>query len=311
MRRREFLKWQMHGALWLAAGSTVAAPLSAMAQDAVASADELDVAIAKGAPAAATRAAVELLGGMQSVVKPGQKVAIKPNMSFPQAPDKGTTTHPEVVSALVAMCREAGAEEIFVLDHPLSRAEACLERSEIQAACSAIPNTRVLGLEDSTFYVEAPIDQGEEMRDNAFMREVLEADVLIAAPVAKSHGSTGVSLSMKGMMGLIWDRGVMHYRYNLDQAIVDLNTKLAADLAVVDATRVLSTNGPYGPGRVLNENTVIASRNVVAADAMTVSRFEWYGRRIRPDQVGHIRAAHDRGLGPMDVASMKVREVEV
>lgn len=305
MRRRDFLKWQMHGALWLTAGGTALTPFSAQA------ADSVDIGVAKGAPAAATRAAVELLGGMQTVVKPGDTVVIKPNMSFPHPPEKGTTTHPEVVREVAIMCREAGASRVFILDHPLSRAEACLENSKIDEVCRVLPDTRVLGLEDPSFFVDSPLEDAKEMRSNAFMREVLEADVLIAAPVAKSHGSTGVSLSMKGMMGLIWDRGVMHYRYNLDEAIVDLNTKLTADLVVMDATRVLSTNGPYGPGLVLKEDTVIASRDCVAADAMTVSRFEWYGRRMRPDQVGHIRLAHERGLGNMYIESMAVQEVTV
>lgn len=33
------------------------------------------------------------------------------------------------------------------------------------------------------------------MHTNAIMRDVLDADVLIAAPVAKTNSSTGVSLS--------------------------------------------------------------------------------------------------------------------
>jgi uncharacterized protein (DUF362 family) len=145
------------------------------------------------------------------------------------------------------------------------------------------------------------------MVKNDIMREVLKSDVLIAAPVAKSHSSTGVSLSMKGMMGLVYNRRDMHGPYDLSTSIVDLSTVLKADLVVIDATRVLTTNGPRGPGKVLSAKTVIASRDMVAADAYAVSHFEWYGRRYKASQVAHIREAHERGLGRMDVENLRVK----
>jgi uncharacterized protein (DUF362 family) len=141
------------------------------------------------------------------------------------------------------------------------------------------------------------------------MKEVLKSDVLIAAPVAKSHSSTGVSLSMKGMMGLVYNRRVMHWRYDLHTSIVDLCSLLKPHLVLIDGTRVLSTNGPSGPGKVLHENTVIASKDMVAADAFAVSRFLWYGKQYKPGQVPHIREAHERGLGRMDVEKLNIRTI--
>jgi len=72
---------------------------------------------------------------------------------------------------------------------------------------------------------------------------------------------------------------------------------------------VLSTGGPRGPGTVLNEQTVIASPDMVAADAYTVSAFPWYGRWFAPRQVGHIRLAAERGLGRLDVENLKVEKL--
>lgn len=147
------------------------------------------------------------------------------------------------------------------------------------------------------------------MKSTDIMKEVLKSDVLIAVPVAKSHSSTGVSLSMKGMMGLIYNRRAMHWRYDLHHGIVDICTVLNADLTIVDGTRVLSTNGPHGPGKVLKKDTVIASRDMVAADAYTISSFEWYGKRFKPKQVKHIRLAHERGFGRMDIENLTIKAV--
>jgi uncharacterized protein (DUF362 family) len=301
MNRRAFLKWQLASGL-LVAGAPLLGPGRVLADTTP------DVAHVTGDPAAATRASVELLGGMGRFVKPGQRVVVKPNMSFPHGPEKGTNTHPEVVSALVGMCKEAGAGSVLVLDNPLSRGETCIERSGILAACEALLPDIVQTPTSSRFYTAARIENAKVMDENRFMTAVLESDVLICAATAKSHSSAGVSLSMKNLMGLIQDRGVMH-RIGLDEAIVDLTTKLTPALSVVDAQYVLTTGGPFGPGKVDHERAVIASADPVAADAQTIVSFEWYGRRFRPDQVRHVALAAERGLGSMDMENMRIERL--
>ncbi|AQV02963.1 hypothetical protein B2D07_09175 [Desulfococcus multivorans] len=300
MDRRSFIRQQFHLAMLLAGGMVLPRSISG--------AGAPDIAVARGAPGAAARKAVALLGGIDKFVKPGQKVVIKPNMSFAHDPERGTNTHPEIVRELVAMCKAAGAGRVRVLDHPLRKQELCIEG--IKKACAVFDEEMVYGLTNSEFFAKVPIPRGVEMKETDVVRDVLESDVLIAAPVAKSHGSAGVSLSMKGMMGLIWDRWVMHVRHDLHSSIVDLAGLLKPGLVVVDATRVLSTDGPAGPGKVLRMDTVIASADMVAADAQTVRMFEWYGRRFEPRQVKHIRIAHERGLGRMDVENLIVAEAE-
>lgn len=268
-----------------------------------------DIVTVGGEPAAATRRAVTLLGGIRAFVKPGQKVVIKPNMSFPHNIDHATNTHPVVVRELVAMCREAGAGRVQVLDHPLRRSERCIEG--VQKACEVFDQDIVHSVTSSDLYQTVTIPKGLKFRKTEVMKAVLEADVLIAAPVAKSHSSAGVSLSMKGMMGLIYNRGVMHWRYDLQEAIADLASLLKPDLVVIDASRVLSTKGPSGPGKVIRANQIVASRDMVAADAQVVSMFPWYGQRIAPGNVAHIRFAGERGLGRMDIENLTVKQDRV
>ena len=67
----------------------------------------------------------------------------------------------------------------------------------------------------------------------------------------------------------------------------------------------------WGPGKVIRMDTVIASTDMVAADAKTVGMCEWYGQRFEPRQVDHIRLANDRGLGRMDVENLNVKQTEV
>lgn len=296
MDRRQFLWASAAGA----AGLLMPGGLMAAAQP--------DIAVIKGRPDAATRAAVGLLGGMKVFVKPGARVVIKPNMSFASPAEAGANTHPLVVQALAAMAWEAGAASVLILDNTLAPSRLCLEASGIPEAAASVRPGMVFAMDDASLFGEVPIDGGRTLSRSAIAREALRADVLIAAPTAKSHSGTGVSLSLKGMMGLIADRGTLHWK-GLDESIVDLCTRLRAHLAVVDATHVLSTGGPRGPGQVLHEQTVIASGDMVAADAYAVSAFPWYGQRFAPNQVGHIRLAHERGLGRMDVENLRVERL--
>ena len=303
LNRRQFLAWQASG-LCLATAALSGIPLSGTAWGA-----EADLAVAIGDPGPATREAVRLLGGISRFVKPGQRVVIKPNMSFSGPPERASNTHPEVVRQLVALCREAGADRINVLDNPLGPTERCIEG--IKEACRLDGENIVHAVENQSLFSATSIAGGKTLKETEVMNDVLKADVLIAVPVAKSHSSTGVSLSMKGMMGLIWDRRIMHSNHDLDVAIVDLASLLKPHLVVIDATRVLSTHGPAGPGLVLQPRTVIASRDMVAADAFAVERFTWYGRQMSASQVRHIRLAHERKLGRMDVANLTVVESKV
>jgi len=306
MDRRTFLKCQLYGLAGLAASR-----LSWPATREALAAGFPDVAVVKGAPGTAARAAVNLLGGMGRFVRPGQKVVLKPNMSFAQGVDSATTTHPEVVRELLIMCKEAGAARVRVLDHSLQNAEKSLRNSGILDACNSVEEGICRHLMEASFYQEAALPEAVEMRTNAFMRDVLEADVLIAVPVAKSHGSSGVSLSLKGQMGLILNRHVMHSRYSLDGSIADLNSFIKPHLAVIDATRVLTTRGPGGPGEVIRPGEVIASADPVAADATAVAAYEWYGRKIAPRQVKHLQKAQERGLGRLDIENLVTQRLTI
>lgn len=303
INRRKFLKYQATGMLW-AAGASILAPSRLFAQN------KTDIAVVNGDIESAVRKSVEMIGGMAKFVKKGSRVVVKPNMSFPVGPERASNTHPLVAKTVAAMCKEAGAERVLVLDNPLAPAERCLEESGIAAACDSIESGMTHMVSNPYSFKEVEIKNGRTLKETDVMKSVLDADVLIAVPVAKSHSGAGVSISMKGMMGLIQNRGIMH-RIGLHETIVDLASLLTPDLVVVDATRVLTTGGPGGPGKVIKPGTIIASTDMVAADAYTVSAFEWYGKKYSPNQVKHIRLAHERGLGRMDVENLTVRKIAV
>jgi len=296
MTRRKFLKTTAAGiALGLAGG-----PSFSIARE------EVDLAVISGDPVAATKKALDALGGISRFVKKGQRVILKPNMSFTRTPEFGATTHPQVVATVAQACMEAGAQQVLVLDHTLHRAELCLERTGIREACKDIPGVHVLALQERKFFREIKIPQGKVLERVEVMKEVLDSPVLINIPVAKSHSATGVSMGIKGLMGLIWDREIFHSQVNMNQALADLATVIKPQLTILDATRALTSGGPGGPGEVKKPNLIIAGIDPVAVDSYGVSVVPWYGQTFKGRQVEHLQIAHQRGLGKIDIEQSKV-----
>ena len=295
--RRQFLKATAAGVAISLAGDT----------DFLSAAEETDLAVISGEPAAATRKALDALGGIARFVRKGQRVVIKPNMSFAKTPDFAATTHPMVVVAVAQACVEAGAREVLVLDHTLQRAELCLERTGIRAACKQqVPGVHVIALQDRKFFREIRIPQGKVLERVEVASDILDDAVLINVPVAKSHSNTGVSLGLKGLMGLIWDRGSFHYQFDINQGIADLATVIRPQLTILDATRAMATGGPGGPGDLKKPNLIVAGADPVAVDSYGVGIVPWYGRVFKGRQVEHLLIAHQRGLGQIDVEKLKI-----
>ncbi len=299
--RRQFLKTSAAG---IALG-LIGSPSFSLATE------EYDLTVISGEPVAATRKALEAIGGISRFVKKGQPVVLKPNMSFARTPDFSATTHPLVVATVAQACLEAGAQQVLVLDHTLHRAELCLERTGIPAACKNISGVHVLALQDKKFYREIKIPQGKVLERVEVMKEVLDYPVLINIPVAKSHSATGVSMGMKGLMGLIWDRESFHSQYNINQAIADLGTVIKPQLTILDATRALVSGGPGGPGEVKKPNLIIAGIDPVAVDSYGVSIVPWYGQNFKGRQVEHLLVAHQKGLGKIDIDQLKIFKEKV
>jgi len=314
--RRSFIRAAIGAGAAAGLESLVPAPIRAIGEEKEGKAGwapepTADIAIVSGEAKVAVETALGAIGGIGRFVRPGARVVVKPNMGFPNPSQMATTTSPEVVAAIASLCVGAGAGQILVLDHPVRRPEVCLERNGIRAACERINKTHVFAPARQTFFREVKLTSGRVLRRIEVLKSVLDADVLINVPVAKAHNATGVSLGLKNLMGVIWDREFFHGKVDLNQAIADLAASVRPALTVVDATRALTAGGPAGPGPVEVLNTIVAGVDPVAVDSLAFGLAKWYAGEIGPDAPAHIQAAHKLGLGEIDPASLKVKRMEV
>jgi uncharacterized protein (DUF362 family) len=265
------------------------------------------LSVARGEdPEAITRAALAAVGGIQRFVKSGDDVILKPNIFVDYRPyEYGATTNPQVVATLVALCLEAGAKRVRVMDMPFGGGpEKAYAVSGIGAAVEAAGGQ--MEIMNRNKFQETAIPQGRDITSWPVYQEILAADVLINLPVAKHHNQARLSLGCKNLLGVILSPNRMHA--NLHQRIADLTSLVRPTLTVVDAVRTLMVHGPTGGnlGDVRLNNTVIASHDIVAADAYAATLFDLTGQ-----EVPYVKLAADMGLGTLDLDGIDVEEIAV
>jgi uncharacterized protein (DUF362 family) len=206
----------------------------------------------------------------------------------------------------VALAKGAGAKRVRVFDFPFGGRDVdAYDTSGIKAAVEAAggevePMSQLKYVE-----VEFP-PESVDIRHWVVYQDALDADVLINVPIAKHHGTTVLTLGAKNLMGLIENRGEIHWKWG--QRIADLLALFRPALTVVDAVRILVANGPSGGdlGDVKEMNTVIASADPVAADAYATTFFDF----ADTDIVAYISNAAKMGLGRLDLDALDVRKIE-
>lgn len=273
--------------------------------------EELDLVVAgNGTPGQLVRAALAPLGGMGRFVKKGQRVVIKANFAWARTPEQACTNNPELLDALIRMIYEAGAKKVAVWDHTCDNYQFCLIRSGLKKTAQNA-GADIFSGHGQNVYKEVTSARAKKLKKMLFIRDALESDVLINLPLPKQHFATEVTLGLKNMMGLTWDMESLH-KIDLHQCIADISTVRKPDLVVVDAIRILTTNGPKGPGKTEDPGLVMAATDVVAVDACAVSLFKnpRTGKPYQPSEIAFIRNAHDLGLGEIDPAKVRMKKVQ-
>ena len=299
MRRRAFIRDVAAAGLALRFG-----PPAFGGQAAAPAAGPL-LAVAEGeSPAALTREAIAMLGGMKAFVGKGDKVVIKPNIGWDRTPEMAACTNPEVVRTLVELVLDAGAKKAVVIDNTTNQAKRCYVRSGIQEAVKQAGGD-MLFVDD--YRIKKMALNGAWLKDWEVCLDVFEADKIINVPIAKHHSLCRLTLGMKNWLGGVGGaRNQFHQ--DLDKAVVDLAAFFKPRLTVLDAYRILVRNGPQGgrPSDTELRKTVAAGVDPVAVDAFAASLFP-----VEPRELPYLALARERGLGEFDLGKVRLEKRKV
>lgn len=307
MKRRKFIK-ATAGASIAATSALVFGNLNTLFAGSPTSAnEEYDmVAVMNGEPDKMFDSAIESLGGIEKYVKKGNSVVVKPNIGWDVTPDRAANTNPQLIKRIIEQCYSAGASEVYVFDYTCDEWTNCYKNSQIEAAAKEA-GAKVVPGNFEKYYREVDIPNGISLKNAKVHELILDSDVFINVPILKHHSSANLSISMKNLMGVIWDRRYWH-RNDLQQCIADFTTWCKPTLNVVDAYRVMMKNGPRGVSDkdVVTYKTQIISTDIVAADAAAARVFG-----SDPEQIGHIKIAGDMGVGNYKLSELNINRIKL
>ncbi len=254
------------------------------------------VAIVRGPDRAQTLGrGLDALGGIGRFITKGDTVLIKVNAAFASPPSLGATSHPELVVALVAQCKQAGAGRVLITDNPIHNPESCFELAGLAEAARQ-SGAKIL-LPTENLFASVSLAGGRLIQNWPVLAKAFDGvnKVLAVAPI-KDHHRAGASMILKNWYGLLGGRRSVFHQ-DINSIIAELSMLIRPTLCILDGTTAMLTNGPTGGSMadLAATNTMIVSTDPVAADAAGLSVL---GRA--PEEVPYLLAAQAMGAGTVN-----------
>ena len=280
---------------------------------------------------------LESIGGLEDLVKPGFRVALKVNLTGGMhfSPPTGFTapesyvTHPEVVKALGELILDAGARNLYIVEAVYDQESFPAwgyERVAKEIGATLIDLNAPDPFPD---FVRSPTGSDWFIYQDFLFNPVLnEIDTFISVAKMKCHFNCGITLSMKNLVGLVpytyyrlsddhWWRSAFHGEgeqayTRLPRVILDINRARPIDLALIDG--VMTAEGgesPRGSFRPIQPGILVAGKNSVATDSVATAAMG-FDPLASPPTPPFIRAdnyltiAEYIGMGSNDLRNIQV-----
>ena len=251
----------------------------------------------------AIQRSIELIGGLETIIKPGDRVFVKINhLPPPSPPERGIVTHRVFAEAVLELLKKAGAE-ITVGDEIETAPVDGFSTSGFRQMCQRA-GVRLINLREEGFVAREC--NGLLLKEIYLSRAALEADVIVNLPKLKTHSLTVFTGGIKNMYGTIPGslRRKLHGEYpdseDFSRMLTDIFSVIRPQLTLMDGIVAMQGEGPSA-GSIRKLGVILASRDAVAVDSVAT---EIIG--MDPMDIATTRYAHERGLGVGSPDSIEV-----
>ena len=247
-----------------------------------------DLVIAKGhAPSVLLQLSLKAIGGLSQFEIKGKRVLIKPTIQWNTRPLEGKNTDPNLIYHLIRHCYDAGAWEVYILDHTIDDWRLCYMNSGIEKASK------------EAFGKIVPANEPHLYKNDkaGFLvhRLVHKCDLIINVPKLNDDPAAGLFGALKNLQGLTWENG------NFDA--VQKDNKLIALLK--DIKPVLTVMDAFGTKTSeKEEGTLICGRNSLAVDVTACKLFD-----KDPSSVSYLKLATEMGEGELNSANLIIQKI--
>jgi len=256
------------------------------------------------------RRSIDLIGGIQTFVKKGGRVLLKPNLLYGKSPEKAVTTHPSILRGVIEIVREAGGIP-FIGDSP---SVGSLIRTAEKAGIRAVADEMKCSLVEFNRPVLPPKRGGKIFKQLEIDQTVLEAEVIINLPKLKTHSLTLLTLGVKNLFGCIpgprkalWHLKAGEDRKTFAKILVDVYQIIQPSLTILDGIVGMDGSGPNS-GRPVPLGLILASGDSLSLDQIVCDLLGIARKSLLTNRV-----AFEQGMGKdgIDVLGERVEEVKI
>lgn len=242
----------------------------------------------------------DYMGGLQSFVRPGMKVVLKPNLCLPHPPEMAITTHPALLGALTRMIQQRGAT-VSICDNPIGKSDKRLindiwEKAGINALVARYQCGK--SLLDAEGFKSVTFRLGKEKTSYLISREYLNADLVINLPKFKTHALMGFTGAVKNIYGIIPGRSKLKLhsfapgQQEFAEVIANVYSHRVPELTIMDAIEGLEGDGPGVKGDPRPVGFLLAGNDGVLVDSISTRILG-----VAVDDILTTPVAERRGLG--------------
>src|SRR4030042_7080505 len=246
----------------------------------------------------ALRQSIDLIGGIQTFVKEGSRVLLKPNLLYGKSPEKAVTTHPSILRGMIQIVREAGGIP-FIGDSP---SVGSLMKTAEKAGIKAVSDEMKCPLVEFDKPVLPRKGGGKIFKQLEIDQTVLEADVIINLPKFKTHSLTLLTLGVKNLFGCVpgprkalWHLKAGDDRKFFAQVLVDIYQVIQPSLTILDGIVGMEGNGPNS-GRPIPLELILASGDSLSLDQIVCDLLKIPRKSLLTNRV-----AFEQGMGKDEV----------
>ncbi len=193
---------------------------------------------------------VNLLGGWDRFVRPGETIMVKPNLLSAKRPEEAVTTHPSVVEAVVRGVILAGGRGILA-DSPGGPFNSfILKRVYRESGMEGVAARTGAELNFNTGEAALKAPPGGIIAGVAVMEALARADGGISVSKLKTHGLTRFTGAVKNLFGVVPGLKKAEYHVSMpvvedfSAALVDIARAVNPRLHLMDAVVGMEGEGP-------------------------------------------------------------------
>lgn len=252
----------------------------------------------------AVRKGFDLIGGIDRIVKPEEKILLKPNVLRGSDPGRCVTTHPEVFKAVAKIMLEQKALLSYG-DSP----------GDPTSTVSALKKSGFFAVAEELGIIQADFDHGKDCafaegvvnKRLTIVNAVSDSDGVVSLPKLKTHGLTRITGAIKNQFGCVpgMKKGQYHAQFpdvfEFSKLLADITLFVKPRLYVMDAIYAMEGNGPQS-GDPKKLGVLLFSTDPVAIDTVACQIVDMNPEFVPTNATGRIA-----GLGTDSMENIEVR----